>query len=87
MSKSRPDQITLDCPDHLADQYESFLKERLHAKAKLKKEPAKPGRTAFHFWPTKSEYFLIALLGRYVADPKPTSQPSKDSAGKEEVHG
>jgi hypothetical protein len=71
MAKSRPDLITLDCPDHLADAYEAFLKERLHANAKLKKVPAAEGRTSFHFYPTKSEYFLIALLGRFVGQPKP----------------
>ena len=60
MSSYRRERIELNAPTTLADKFEGMLKENLHARAKLKRvEDGK--QVIFSFYPTKGEYFLVAI--------------------------
>ncbi len=69
-TKYRPEEMKLRCPFELEDEMEEVLNDNLHKRAKLEKENTED-EVVFSFWPTKSEYWLVAvILGAHAAKRK-----------------
>jgi hypothetical protein len=61
--KYRPERIEIKATINHADEIEDLLKESLHNRAKMERKD-EGEVVSFTFWPTKSEYFLVAVTLR-----------------------